>query len=145
MAPAAAKASDPGELTASGAQPPRPSEILKRLRASTADEDKLLRILIGVSVAVHIAVFAVQGLSLFKRAPIVLDDFASIDADLMQDVESSAPVKTALPQAQKAPEAKVDDKLLPQLPKKFTIPEKTKPEEVVPDKAEEKVKEPEPP
>jgi protein TonB len=145
MAPGAAKASDPGELTASGAPPPRPSEMLRRLRASAADEDKLLKILIGVSVAVHLLVFALQGVSLFKRAPIELEDFASIDADLIQDVESSAPPKSALPQAQKAPEAKINENMLPQLPKKFTIPEQTKPEEVVPEKVEEKVKEPEPP
>jgi TonB family protein len=86
-----------------------------------------------------------QGMSLFKRAPIELDDFASIDADLIQDTDMGAPPKSALPQAQKAPEAKIDERLLPQLPKKFTIPEQTKPEEVVPEKAEEKVKEPEPP
>lgn len=98
-------------------------------------ETKLLKIFIGVSLAAHAFVILFQGWK-FSTRKVTMEEETEIAADLMQDFEMTAPPVTAIPQAVKAPEAKVPENMLPQLTKNFQIVEPKKIEEPV---AEEKV------
>jgi TonB family protein len=137
-------------MTAQAATPASPKaapeggETLARLRQGMAlppryhGEDRLLFSLVLVSALVH-SVFLVIDDFGWVRDPTVVTEEWSMDADLVNDFERAAPAVSALPKAQEAPEAKVPDQMLPQLPKKFAVPEQAKPEEAI---AEEKVEEP---
>ena len=90
-----------------------------------------------ISAAAHLAFLLLDNFSWIHDKPLMTDEW-TMDADLITDLDMSAPAKTALPKAEVAPEAKAPTELLPQLPKKFSVKEETKPEEAV---AEEKEKE----
>ncbi len=129
-----------------GAQPPtgplirRPGTALNRdAVAPPTLEEKLIKGFIVVSVAVHAVVIFSSGWKL-ARDKIVMEEEFEIAADLVPDLESTAPPITAIPDAlKKAEEAKVPDNLLPQLPKNFTVEQpKQKEEEIAEEKIEEK-------
>lgn len=105
------------------------------------EEDRLLLILVGVSLVAHICVIAASGYQWLSRKPVIMDEM-SMDADLVTDFTKDGPAKTVLPNAAPAPEPKVTKELLPQLPKQFSIKENTKLEEAVAEEKQE-VKEPE--
>lgn len=101
-----------------------------------ASEDKLLLALIIVSAIVHIVILLLDGFSFLSGSQTPSMEEWSIDADLIQDFDTGAPLVSALPKAEvKAPEAKVQENMLPQLTKKVTIEDTTKPEETVADDA----------
>jgi TonB family protein len=73
-----------------------------------------------------------------KPTPLVQE--WELDADLISDIDFATPPKSALPQAQPAPEARVPEQMLPQLPKKVALDEPKEKEEAIAD--EEKPEEP---
>ncbi|TWW09504.1 TonB C terminal [Planctomyces bekefii] len=96
-------------------------------------EDRLLTVLLAFSTVVHFAVILLGDFSWVRsKPPIIEEDPIGID---LNDFE--APSKAALPKAQPAPEAKVPQELLPQLPKKFSVKEETKPDEAIAEEKEE--------
>ncbi len=99
-------------------------------------ENKLLKIFLAVSFVGHGFVILFEG---WKFAPrkVTMDDETEIAADLVQDFEMTAPAVTAIPDAVKAPEAKIPDNMLPQLPKNFQIVEPKKVEEPEAEEKEE--------
>jgi TolA protein len=100
-------------------------------------EDRLFITLVIVSAMIHLGFLLLDDFSWIHEKPVLTDEW-TMDADLISDLDMSSPMKSALPKAEVAPEAKVAAELLPQLPKKFSVKEETKPEEAV---AEEKEKE----
>lgn len=138
--PAAVKADKPGNTPLIAAGPGGGGRLGTALNAVwNSNEDRLFRIFVMVSLAVHSLVFVVHSLGfLHPTPPLVDDEWASIDADLLPDLESTAPLKTALPNAAPAPEAKVPEQMLPQLPKQVTVESQAKVEDVF---VEEKAKE----
>ncbi len=104
-------------------------------------EDVLLKKFLGVSIVMHIVVVFISGLSFFSVPPPVTDEW-SMDADLITDMSPAPQAASALPNAVKAEEAKVQADLLPQITKTVTIKEQTKEEEAI---AEKKEVTPEPP
>lgn len=118
----------PGSLTA------QTDRALSVPLGSRADEDRLLLILVGVSLLAHMGVLAASSYQWLRQKPMISDEMA-MDADLVTDFTKDGPAKTVLPNAKPAPEPKTTRELLPQLPKQFSIKENTKVEEAV---AEEK-------
>jgi TonB family protein len=106
-------------------------------------ETRLLRWFVLASVLVHGVVFVLSALKFAPRAPIITDEW-SMDADIVTDASvPTAPVAN-IPTATVAPEVKVSQQLLPQLPKHMT-PEATPPrEDPVPTPKEPETKTPEP-
>ena len=100
-------------------------------------EMRLFRVFLVVSAVFHLGVIGFQGLSMWQKNQSIIEEW-TLDADLIADVESGAPLKSALPDAKEAPEAKVSDRMLPQLTKKFTIDEKTPEEKTFLEKQEVK-------
>lgn len=94
-------------------------------------EDRLLLALFAISTVIHLGVMLLGDFSWVRdKPPLMEEDPIGIDL-----AEFDAGGKAALPKATPAEEAKVPEQLLPQLPKKFSVKEETKPEESV---AEEK-------
>lgn len=93
---------------------------LIRGRLDKKSEKELFRIFVVLSLAVHFIFFLIQGIELFNQRQALVEEWA-IDADLMIDATSGAPLDSALPNSQKADEAKVSDRMLPQLPKQFAV------------------------
>lgn len=94
------------------------SSLDASVAAAQQAEDRLLITLVGISFLLHIAVLLFQGV-VNKRPPIVLQDDAGIAADLVSEIEVGAR-ESAMPDTIKG-ERRVPDKMLPQLPKTFTI------------------------
>jgi len=95
------------------------SVILPRWEKIRSEETRLFRFLIVVSAAAHLGVTVINPDMFSMRSPVIEE--WTIDADLFSDFDVGAPLKSALPDAKEAPEAKVSDRMLPQLPKQFTI------------------------
>lgn len=93
---------------------------LVRIRLDKKSESELFRVFVLLSFGIHAVFFLVQGIEIFNRRQTLVEEWA-IDADLMIDATSGAPLDSALPNAQKAEEAKVSDRMLPQLPKQFAV------------------------
>jgi colicin import membrane protein len=96
-------------------------------------EDRLLLGLFAISTVVHLVVIILGDFSWVRDKPPLIDE-DPIGIDL---TEFDAGGKTALPKAAPAEEAKVPEQLLPQLPKKFSVKEETKPEESIAETKEE--------
>jgi colicin import membrane protein len=101
--------------------------VVPRWNWVRADENRFFGFMIAVSALAHLLVAVVDFGSFMRRTPIVEE--WSMDVDLFADAMPGAPDKSALPDAEKAPEAKVSDRMLPQLPKQFAIKEAAPPEE----------------
>ena len=108
------------------------------LQVPPETERNLMRVFVIVSAVVHAIVIFATGWQMAHKK-ITLDDEGEIAADLVSDLDATAPSVTALPNAAPAPEAKVPVNLLPQLTKNFTVVEPKKTEEAV---AVEKVEKP---
>lgn len=93
---------------------------LIRLRLDKKSETELFRIFLVVSLGVHFVFFVIQGIQFFSSRQSLIEEWA-IDADLLIDATSGAPADSSLPNASKAEEAKVSDRMLPQLPKQFEV------------------------
>lgn len=100
-------------------------------------EDRLFITLVIVSAMLHLGFLLLDDFSWIHEKPVLTEEW-QMDADLISDLDMMTPSKSALPKAEVAPEAKIPAETLPQLPKKFSVKEETKPEEAV---AEEKEKE----
>ncbi len=111
--------------------------IATESKGSILSQELLLKRFLAVSVVLHIVVVFVSGLRLFSVPPPITDEW-TMDADLVTDLSMPVPTTSALPQAQKAEEAKVQADLLPQLTKTVSIKEATKEEEAVAEAPQEK-------
>ena len=109
------------------------------IRPEPRVQDRLVKAFCVVSALLHGTILVLGPFSWAPPRPPVSEEW-SMDADLLSDVVDPVVAKTALPEAAKAPEAKVRPDMLPQITKTFSIKEATKPEEAVAD-----VKEPEKP
>jgi TonB family protein len=95
--------------------------------------------LVVVSTLIHLS-FLVFDFAFKGKPPVLIED--AVDVDLMTDLDLQAPQKSILPNAEKAPEAKVPAQLLPQLPKQFSVKEDEKPEDTVADELEKPLEKP---
>jgi TolA protein len=87
-------------------------------------ESRLVKGLILLSLALHIAILGSHLPKWFKpKAPLVEE--WQFDVDLATDFTGASP-DTAIPDLKEAEEFKVDQKILPQLPKNFTVEEEKK-------------------
>jgi|GEM_PF-859254 len=111
--------------------------VLPWWREVRTQEERLFRVFVVVSAVIHLGVVLVQGISLWQKRQQIMEEW-TMDADLISDIESGAPKKSALPDAKESPEEKVSDRLLPQLTKKFTIDEKPPEEKTFLEKQEVK-------
>jgi len=93
-----------------------------------ADRFFFLRVL-GVSLVVHIVVLLANPAWFFSNPIVNLEESIAVDADFMTDIKPGDPQKDALPNSKKSEELAVPSNLLPQLPKKFEIEDKSKAEE----------------
>ncbi|MEY4629896.1 MAG: TonB terminal [Pseudomonadota bacterium] len=93
---------------------------LVRTRLDKKNEMELFRLFAVVSLGIHFFFFLAQGINLLNQRRQIVEDWA-IDADLLVDATSGAPKDSALPDAVKAEEAKVSERMLPQLPKQFAV------------------------
>lgn len=101
---------------------------LIHIRLDKKSETELFRLFLLVSLGIHLVFFLVQGIQIFQQRRHIMEEWA-IDADLLVDATTGAPADAALPNAAKAEEAKVSERMLPQLPKQFAVDEvKTPPE-----------------
>lgn len=93
---------------------------LIRLRLDKKSETELFRIFLMISLGVHFVFFVVQGVEFLRNRQSLIEEW-SIDADLLVDATSGAPADSALPNSVKGDEAKVSERMLPQLPKQFAV------------------------
>ncbi|MEZ4741382.1 MAG: cell envelope integrity protein TolA [Bdellovibrionota bacterium] len=89
-----------------------------------SNELKLVLTFIFVSSICHLIVLLIDPSILFKKN-IEDREEITISADILPDIDLGAATQDALPNAKQAEELKVDKQILPQMPKKFTIEEKT--------------------
>ncbi len=95
----------------------------------TPDEHRSLYILIGVSIGIHLLVFALSFIKKFWDTPPILVEEYAMDTELLTEAELGSAPKTIIPKAEVAPEVLVPDNQLPQLTKTFKVEEKLKEEE----------------
>jgi TonB family protein len=93
---------------------------LIRGRLDKKSDVELFRLFAVVSFSIHFFFFLAQGLHLIGQRRQIIEEWA-IDADLLVDATSGAPKDSALPDALKADEVKVSERMLPQLPKQFAV------------------------
>lgn len=96
------------------------------IAAAQQAENRLFVTLVVISALLHLAVLLFEGFT-HKRQPIVLQDDPGIAADLVTDVDVGAK-ESAVPDTIKG-ERRVPDRMLPQLPKTFTIDQPQPPPE----------------
>lgn len=101
---------------------------LIHIRLDKKNETELFRLFLLISLGIHFVFFLVQGIEIFQQRRHIIEEWA-IDADLLVDATSGAPADSALPSAAKADEAKVSERMLPQLPKQFAVDEAKSPPE----------------
>jgi TonB family protein len=95
-------------------------------------ETRLVMMFVGISLGLHLVVLLADFSGWLSR-PLTKPDEWIIDADLVTDLDLGGVKQDQLPDAKKAEEAAVA-KMLPQIPKNFTIQDLPKPqEETVPD------------
>ena len=126
-APVAPSKTSPSVGDAHGQPPPRRGSAGLAVVIPSL-ESKLFKIFVAISLVLHAFVILFQGWK-FAGRKVMMEDETEIAADLLQDFDMTAPPVTAIPDAVKAPEAKVPDNMLPQLPKNFQIAEPKKLEE----------------
>jgi len=109
----------------------KPILIGKQLQTSLsqASENQMVLILLGVSLFFHLIVLVVDTSMLSNPSKPLFQEW-EIEASLISEDTLSSSKDSALPDAKEAEEAKVAKNILPQLPKKFAIKEKSSPEGV---------------
>lgn len=110
------------------------------LPVTRSGQDWLLAGFLVMSASLHVVFVLVEDFSVFGEPTPLIEEWA-MDAEIVTDIDFGAPPESALPDAQKAPEAKAPEDMLPQLPKKFAINEALPEEEVTPDEMVEPTKE----
>ncbi len=95
---------------------------LIHIRLDKKNETELFRLFVLISLGIHFVFFLAQGIEIFQQRRHIIEEWA-IDADLLVDATTGAPADAALPNAAKADEAKVSERMLPQLPKQFAVDE----------------------
>lgn len=98
-------------------------------------DDRLVIVFVAVSIIGHTLFFVVEGLDIFSHRNVMVEEWV-MDAEIISDVDFAASDKSSIQNAKVAEEVKVQENLLPQLTKTFSVKEDTVPEEVV---AEEKI------
>ncbi|MBC7661363.1 MAG: TonB C-terminal domain-containing protein [Chitinophagaceae bacterium] len=94
----------------------------------TSNEFRSLYIIIGVTAGVHLLIFALSFLKIFRVPPPLVEEYA-MDTELLTEAELGSAPKTVIPKAEIAKEVLVPDNQLPQLTKTFKVEEKAKEEE----------------
>lgn len=108
-----------------------------------SSENRLLKIFILGSVAIHVLIFFLKLDEFFPVAKPIIDEMV-IEADMMPDFDIKPAKEDALPDAAKAEEVMVHKQILPQLPKTFEVEKKVEePEDAIAidEKPKEKEKE----
>ena len=110
------------------------AEYASYIERSLPGESRSLLTLLGFSLLAHVLFFVLDKADfLMERKP--LFDEWEIEAELISDINLGAPANTnAMPDAEKAKDIAVPEKLLPQLPKKFTVKDEENPEDIVSEK-----------
>jgi TonB family protein len=103
-----------------------------------SSEERWLLNLLAFSLLGHLMFFVISKHGLPMQRQPMIEEW-EIEGDLITDTEMSAPKRSALPNAETAPEAVVPDNLLPQLPKKFVINDAAKEEETPDTESDNKV------
>lgn len=97
--------------------------------ASETHEDyRKLYIIVGLSVGVHVLIFFLSFLKIFKAPPAFVNEVA-MDTELLSEDELGSAPKTVIPKAEIAKEVLVPDNQLPQVTKTFKVEDKAKEEE----------------
>lgn len=96
--------------------------------AETHEDYRKLYIFIGVSVGVHLLLFGLSFIRIFRSPPPFVQEIA-MDTELLTEAELGSAPKTVIPKAEVAPEVLVPDNQLPQVTKTFKVEEKLKEEE----------------
>lgn len=96
--------------------------------SETHEDYRKLYILVGVSVGVHLLIFFLSFLKIFKTPPPFVQEIA-MDTELLSEAELGSAPKTVIPKAEVAKEVLVPDNQLPQVTKTFKIEDKLKEEE----------------
>lgn len=96
--------------------------------SETHEDYRKLYILVGVSIGVHLLVFFLSFLKIFKAPPSFVQEVA-MDTELLTEAELGSAPKTVIPKAEVAKEVLVPDNQLPQVTKTFKVEDKLKEEE----------------
>jgi protein TonB len=110
----------------------------RQLPQIRSGEDLLFTLFVVISATLHLTFALVEDFSWFTDSAPIIEEWA-IDAEIVTDIDIGAPRESAMPDSQKAKEAKAPEDILPQLPKKFAIQDTPKPEDMV---AEDDMKDP---
>lgn len=100
------------------------------LNLRNASDERLFFTLLGLSLLGHVVFFIFDKASFITDREPLFEEW-EVEAELLPDINISAPDKSALPNAEQAENERVADNLLPQLPKKFTLQESTTEEEAI--------------
>src|SRR5690606_3456304 len=90
-------------------------------------EERSFLTILGLSLLVHIMFFVFDKADWIDKRDLLYEEW-EVQADLIDDLNPSAPTKSELPNAKEAEEARVPDTMLPQLPKKFELEQQKKEE-----------------
>lgn len=96
--------------------------------AETHEDYKKLYLMVGVSLGIHLIVFGLSFVRIFRSPPPFVQEIA-MDTELLTEAELGSAPKTVIPKAEVAPEVLVPDNQLPQLTKTFKVEDKLKEEE----------------
>jgi TolA protein len=101
---------------------------------ANSTQEHLFSIFVVTSIFAHIIFFWIGNFDWLNDRTPVLEEF-SIDAEFIGDIDlGEPPPVTAIPDSKKADEARAPEKMLPQLPKKFTVKEQSVPDEGIAEK-----------
>lgn len=108
----------------------KPSRMLK-------DQDYMLKVFLGASLAIHLIVFILGHFNVFSFGDFNRPEWA-IETELVAEMDFGGSTKTVLPNAKKSDKVAVPSNLLPQITKNFEVKEKKLKEEgLAPGKVDE--------
>jgi protein TonB len=117
-------------------------QAIKRVESIGLDTNQqTFRVVMSTIIVLHVLLFVIKPSLLWTDAPMNLEESWEVDVDFLGDIAQKSPQETALPKAEISEQESVPMNLLPQLPKKFEVPEQQKIDEVNPDKDLDKVDE----
>ena len=87
-------------------------------------DDRLVIIFVAISIIGHTLFFVVEGLDIFSHRNMMVEEWV-MDAEIISDVDFAASDKSSIQNAKIAEEVKVQENLLPQLTKTFSVKEDT--------------------
>lgn len=100
------------------------------LNPPVTGEGRIIYVFLGISLLLHLFVFVVDKSIFMSQSKPLYEEWA-IEAEIVSDINVATPTKSSLPNARESEDAKVSDRVLPQLPKKFVIEKEVKDKEVI--------------